>query len=203
MNDHYKPHDSQDTIIEDMHQIDKAIQSRDYTFLTKTHRRIDCKYQERIKNWGNSMWGYNPNFGFDIDALGYDSLIENLEMMKAKLEGLLFDFNSKNDCSHPSPDFNLTVNNNNQNSNTNNNTIDIHISFDKAREQIENMTALSREETDEIINRINELESLSKDKASRKNKWERIKPILKFALDKGIDIALVILTLVVQSGMLS
>lgn len=196
----FNPYDYQDTITEDIRMIDKVLQSQNYELLKKTHRKIDGKYQAFISEWETGMWGYNPNFGFDLDALSTDSLTENLEMMRAKLEGLLCGFNCKTDGPNRNQDFNLTVNNNN--SNTNTNTMEVHNSFDYARDQIENMTALNREETDEIIEKINELESVAKEKSSRKNKWEKVKPILKFALDKGIDIALVLFTIVVQNNML-
>ena len=65
-------------------------------------------------------------------------------------------------------------------------------------EKIEDMTALSREQTDEILERINELEEIAKENSSRKTKWEKVKPIIAFALDKGADVAVSILSLVVQ-----
>ena len=60
------------------------------------------------------------------------------------------------------------------------------------------MTALSREQTDEILEKINELEKISKENTSRKTKWEKVKPIIAFALDKGADVAIAILSLVMQ-----
>ena len=62
----------------------------------------------------------------------------------------------------------------------------------------EDMTALSREQTDEILEKINELEEISKEKSSCKTKWEKVKPIIAFALDKGADVAIAILSLVMQ-----
>ena len=52
--------------------------------------------------------------------------------------------------------------------------------------------------TDEILEKINELEEISKEKSSRKTKWEKVKPIIAFALDKGADVAIAILSLVMQ-----
>ena len=86
------------------------------------------------------------------------------------------------------PDINVTVNNN----------VTVNISFDQVREKIEDMTALSREQTDEILAKIDELEEISKEESSRKTKWEKVKPIIAFALDKGADVAIAILSLVMQ-----
>ena len=60
------------------------------------------------------------------------------------------------------------------------------------------MTALSREQTDEILEKINELEKISKENTSCKTKWEKVKPIIAFTLDKGADVAIAILSLVMQ-----
>ena len=60
------------------------------------------------------------------------------------------------------------------------------------------MTALSREQTDEILRKIDELEKISKENASRKTKWEKVKPIIAFALEKGVDVAIAIMSLVTQ-----
>ena len=39
---------------------------------------------------------------------------------------------------------------------------------------------------------------ISKEKSSCKTKWEKVKPIIAFALDKGADVAIAILSLVMQ-----
>ena len=86
------------------------------------------------------------------------------------------------------PDINI-------NSTTN---VNVTITFDQVRREIENMGALNQKETDEAIERVNELESISKENISCKAKWEKVKPIIKFAIDKGADLGVAILTLIVQ-----
>ena len=76
--------------------------------------------------------------------------------------------------------------------------VNITISFEQVREKIEDMTALSQKETDEAIEKVNELEAISKENISRKSKWEKVKPIIAFAMDKGADLGIAILTLIVQ-----
>lgn len=72
------------------------------------------------------------------------------------------------------------------------------MSFKEAKQKIEDMTALNREQTDEILAKIDELEKISKENISRKSKWEKVKPIIAFALDKGADVAIAILSLILQ-----
>ena len=45
------------------------------------------------------------------------------------------------------------------------------------------------------------MENISKEKSPKKKKWEKIKPILSFALDKGVDIAIMLWSLALQSGL--
>lgn len=136
------------------------------------------------------MYGYVDGHGFKYEWLGADSIKDNLSTMKPKLEAFMHGWNAKSSSagSVRNPDVNVTVNN----------TVNISISFEEARQKIEDMTALSREQTDEILEKINELEKISKENTSRKTKWEKVKPIIAFALDKGADVAIAILSLVMQ-----
>ena len=76
--------------------------------------------------------------------------------------------------------------------------MNISLSFEETKQKIEDMTALNREQTDEILAKIDELEKISKENISRKSKWEKVKPIIAFALDKGADVAIAILSLILQ-----
>ena len=145
----------------------------------KLHRELDGRYQACIKDWYVGLWGSNPTgtsvwYGFLENSP--TSIGENLDMMKAKLEAYKF----------PTQQINVTTN------------VNVSITFEEVRSKIEDMTALSREQTDEILEKINELEEISKEKSSRKTKWEKVKPIIAFALDKGADVAIAILSLVMQ-----
>ena len=137
------------------------------------------------------MWGYNREFGFDYNGTGIQSLKENLLLMKPKLEAFMNGWNVVSSVSSPMP----TVPDINVNTTTN---VNITISFEQVREKIEDMTALSQKETDEAIEKVNELEAISKENISRKSKWEKVKPIIAFAMDKGADLGIAILTLIVQ-----
>ena len=154
----------------------------------KLHRELDGRYQACIKDWYVGLWGSNPTgtsvwYGFLENSP--TSIGENLDMMKAKLEAYKFQMNAVH-TGTPTQQINVTTN------------VNVSITFEEVRSKIEDMTALSREQTDEILEKINELEEISKEKSSCKTKWEKVKPIIAFALDKGADVAIAILSLVMQ-----
>ena len=88
----------------------------------------------------------------------------------------------------------ITINN----SNTNSNSIEMNISFEKAREVVENMTALPENEVEEALSKIQELENIVKSGDRKTKKWENAKSIIKWVADKGIDVGKVLLPLVLQ-----
>lgn len=182
------PKEFYDMVCLDIKRIEKTT-NLSYEEMLKLHRELDGKYQACIKDWYKGLWGFSPT----TQAIHYSGIEdsqgcvrENLEMMKAKLETFKYQMNA---ISLPKPpETNITVNN----------TVSISLSFEEAKQKIEDMTALNREQTDEILSKIDELEKISKENTSRKSKWEKVKPIISFALDKGADVAIAILSLIVQ-----
>ena len=65
--------------------------------------------------------------------------------------------------------------------NTNKNKVDVNISFSDVRKEIENMSALPDAEIEEILYKINELEK-----------------IVKWIADKGVDVGIALLPLLLQ-----
>ena len=155
----------------------------------KLHRELDGRYQACVKDWHMGLWGASADgtlFTYNTIRSHPSSVQGNLDMMKAKLETFKYQMNA---ISLPKPsETNITVNN----------TVNISLSFEEARQKIEDMAALNREQTDEILAKIDELQKISKENIPRKSKWEKVKPIISFALDKGADVAIAILSLVMQ-----
>lgn len=187
-----------DKVHQDIDNIEEALESNDSEKMFDVHSEIDATYQSAIANWGMSMYCYNPNFGFDIHRDDTESLRFNLKSMKAKLNSYKLGLNANYDNQENIKNQNVSVNVNNNNSNV----INLNLTFEQARHQVEEMTALSQEQTNEIIEKINEIEKISKEKEPKKKKWEKIKPILVFALDKGVDIAIMLWSLALQSGLI-
>lgn len=84
-------------LLSDMKRIDAAITSDDIEQLKSLHIELDGTYQNRIKNWGSSMYGFMKGMGFAYEYLGVDSLQHNLKTMRAQLRGLLFELDPSAD----------------------------------------------------------------------------------------------------------
>lgn len=86
------------------------------------------------------------------------------------------------------PDVNVTVNN----------SITVTITFEQVRSQIEEMTSLTDEQTQEALEKVSEIETVVKGDDNKKSKWEKIKPILVWLADKSFDVAMAMLPLLMQ-----
>lgn len=176
----------------DIRKIEETLEKADPSAMKALHRYLDGKYQSCITGWGDSMYEYVVGHGFDYDYLCTEALSENLSMMKPKLEAFLNGWNMNChsaglDCSHA---VNVSVNNIN--------TVNVTISFEEARKQIEDMSALTNDQTREVLERIDEIEGVIKTDCSKKSKWEQIKPILKWLADKSYDLGKTILPLLLK-----
>lgn len=78
-------------LLADMKRIDAVVASGTFEQLKDLHVELDGTYQNRIKNWGTSMFNYINGMGFTYEYIGDDALRENLTTMKGKLRGLLFE----------------------------------------------------------------------------------------------------------------
>lgn len=179
-------------IMIDIRSIDRALAEGDESEIIRIHRYIDGKYQHCIAEWGKSMYGYTDSFGFAYDMLSKEALIDNLSMMKPKLEAFIHGWNvvaqpTRHTIS-TTPDVNVTVNNN----------VSVNITFDQVRSQIEEMTSLTSEETKEALEKVSEIESVAQGIGSKKTKWEKLKPIFAWLADKSFDVAMTILPLLLK-----
>lgn len=60
------------------------------------------------------------------------------------------------------------------------------------------MSALPDAEIREILSRIDELEAIVKSSERRSKKWENAKEIIKWIADKGVDVGIALLPLLLQ-----
>ena len=177
----------------DIARIDQAVKNGLPTECWNLFREIDGRYQSCIMNWYNSMWESSA----DGTRIFYGRLQErpnevkeNLKFAKAKLETYRFQMNAVAIPQLPQANISFTNNNNNQ--------VNIGITFEEARQRIEDMTALDKEQANELQSTINELEEISKEQSSRRAKWEKVKPIIAGVLKFGADAALVVLQAILQ-----
>lgn len=175
----------------DITAINQAMDSDDEDKMKKIHIQMDGRYATYIPDFGKSMYGYSNDYGFSYKYMNKESLLHNLLIMKGRLEGYIYNFPIVHaSTSHQDIHLNVPV--------TNTNEINISLSFKDVRQQIEDMPGLTEKETSELKDKIDELEKINTEKTSRKKKWEKIKPIASYVLDKGVDVAIPILSLILQ-----
>lgn len=86
----------------------------------------------------------------------------------------------------------------NTNSNTNINTVNLNQTFEETRKKIENMSFLNDDEIAETMKKIDELEKIIKSNDRKPKKWENAKNIIKWIADKGVDVGISLLPLLLQ-----
>lgn len=185
--------DTSEVIRQDIVAIGQAIDSDDETKIKNVHIQMDGRYTTYIPDFGKSMYGYSNDNGFAYEYMDNKSLLHNLFIMRGRLEGYIHIFPIV-EASRIKQGINV----NNVVPVTNTNKIGINVYFKEVSQQIEKMPGLTEKETDEIKDKITELEKINNEEISKKKKWEKIKPIVSFVLDKGADVAVPILSLVLQ-----
>lgn len=165
------------------------------------YKDLTAKYHSYIPKFGDGLYGYYSELSFYDDVTG-EPLYHNLRQIRNKMQAfkatgyhLLFPISEEQNGSIV-VNANYSSQNSNNNYNENNNTI--HISFDQVRRQIENMTSLSNAEFEEILSKIDELEHIVKSSDRKAKKWGNANEIIKWIADKGVDVGIAILPLLLQ-----
>lgn len=176
---------------QDILQIDEALGGRiDLSKLLELHKELDAKYQSCVLNWYQGLKrAYLHNDGtlayVGYDSLGndYEGLKSNLKVMKSKLEVFCYGMNASQILPDSATTVNVTTN------------LNLNITFEEARSKVENMTSLTDDETNEILDKITEIEEIVNSKDKKKTKWEKAKPLLLWIADKSFDIGMTFLPL--------
>ena len=165
---------------EDIERCKVAIEKCDKADLRYLYHSLLSKYSPVISDFGGHF------FSLAYDESG-ENTRKNIEIIKEKL--ILFKAMGYENLDHNS-EHSLIVNN------TINNSVDI--TFDSVKSQIENMGALTQSEIDEVINRISDLEKIVNSSDKRTQKWESAKSIIRWIADKGVDVGIALLPLLLQ-----
>ncbi len=170
----------------DINRCEEIINAGDEATATKEAIRLVIAYGSYLPNLKER---------FDFETGGYDytaSCIEDIRLIQGALK--IF---KANGCELPkliqgrSPLVELNNNNSIQNY--------INISFDEVRKNIASSGILPQEEIDDILERINELEEISQGSDTRNKKWSKMKGLLSWLGDKGVDVAVQFLPLILKS----
>jgi len=146
-----------------------------------------------VSKYGKIIDGFKN----DLRSLTYDDSgayrTQNLETMRQKL--VLFQaMGYENKYSENAGESGFTINNTNQMD------VNIKITFPEARNQVVNMTSLKEEEIQEILQKIDELEKIVNSGDRKTKKWDNAKEIIKWIAEKGIDVGLTLLPLLLKIG---
>lgn len=172
-------------IDDDISKCEEEVKSGNKESRGKLHGILVSKYGKIIDGFEDGL----HNLFYDSDGK-YRK--DNLERIKEKLT--LFKAMDYKNCYSKEENTEITVNNTNQLSTT------FNILFDEAKKQVENMTSLRDEEIEEIHNRIDELEAIINSSDRKTKKWDKAKEIIKWVADKGIDVGLTLLPLILKLG---
>ncbi len=161
------------------------------------YKEITAKYHPYIPKLGDGLYNYYDGFYDDVKG---ESLYNNLNQVLNKLiafkatgyPSLIPVRNLSNNS------IVLNANYSNQNTNNNSNSNFNHISFSQVREQLENMTSLPEIEIEGALHKLSELEQIVKSSDRRSKKWENAKEIIKWIADKGVDVGIAFLPLLLQ-----
>lgn len=155
------------------------------------YKDVTAKYHPYIPKLSDGLYFYISSQAFYDDVSG-DSLFHNLRQVYNKM--LSFKALGFPSLQETIPQGAPMV----QITNTNENKIDINISFNDVRRKIENMSALPDAEIEEILHKIDELEKIVKSSDRKSKKWENAKGVIKWIADKGVDVGIALLPLLLQ-----
>ena len=155
----------------------------------EVYRNITSKYNNYVPNFSDGLYGYYKGSNFFDDVRG-DSLIQNLKNIREKMntyKNLNFPNLVQENKTNPM----LQINNNN--------VMEVNLTFEQLKDRVENITSVNDKEIDEILDKINEIEEICKSNDRKTKKWEKIKKILVWIMDKGIDVAIQVIPTVINN----
>lgn len=188
------PKEFYDMVCADIKRLDN-VRNLSAEELFELHRQIDARYQACSNKWCDGLW-CSTSDGTHI-AYGHLAqnpqkyVLSNLKMMKAKLETYKYQMNA---VQLPKPEVS-----NSQVVNVTN-SVNVNITFEQVRKEVEEMTSLTNEQTQEVLDKIFEIEEVVKSKDSKKSKWEKVKPVLTWLADKSCDVGIALLPLLLKIG---
>ena len=177
---------------EDIDELDRIIKSENETEMKEEYNKLIARYSKVIPDFCNSMDGYDIKHEYFFDVSG-ESLKKNLKSIYEKMNtcsNLNF-VNIKYKDNKEGPLFQIT--NNNQNS------MEVNLTFEQLKEKVENITSISDKEIDVILEKINEIENICKSNERKTKKWEKVKKIITWLMDKGVDVAIQLIPSIINN----
>ncbi len=160
--------------------------------LNPLYDSLIAKYSKIVPDFSDNIEGYRKSDGFffPVERVSLKKNIKNIYekmMVCVRLNFINIKFADVSNI----PFF--QINNNNQN------TMEVNLTFEQLKDRVENITSVNNEEIDEILEKINEIEDICKSNDRKTKKWEKIKKILVWIMDKGIDVAIQVIPTVINN----
>ncbi|MEG0692438.1 MAG: hypothetical protein RR444_05085 [Oscillospiraceae bacterium] len=175
--------------------VNDIIQTCDDEILRCIYGELTVRYDPYITEFGCGLFGYDEKQRVYTNDLNKDSIIDNLKKIKIKLE-IVKNVGLPKSIKQQQNLMDNTVNVNNSNTTS----VEINITFNDAKNNIENMSALSPTETDEILAKIDELERIVISNENKSKKWATASAFVNWISTKGVDVAMTILPLLLRIG---
>lgn len=153
---------------------------------------VTAKYHPYVPKLGEGLYSYFAEQGF-YDEVEGSSLDYNLQQIYNKLCAFkALNYPGLDAVAMSSPNTVVNITNNNENKNT------MNVTFDSVRKTIDSMTSLPEEDIEEIQKRIGEIEEIVNSKETKSKKWSKAKEIIKWIADKGVDVGIALLPLILK-----
>lgn len=156
------------------------------------YKDVTAKYHAYVPKLSDGLYSYIDSCAVYDDVSG-EALFHNLRQIYNKLlsfKALGFPSLIESTSPNITPMVQIT--------NTNQNKVGVNISFNDVRREIESMSALPEADIEEILDKINELEKIVMAQERKSKKWENAKGIIKWIADKGVDVGISLLPLLLQ-----
>lgn len=151
-----------------------------------------AKYHPYVPQLGAGLFGFSKNRGLYTQVTG-KSLDYNIQQIYNKLCAFrALNYPGLGNVAENTPNTFVSITNNNENHNT------VSVTFESVRDAVGNMTSLPDEDIEEIKNKIDEIEAIVNSKESKSKKWSRAKEIVKWIADKGVDVGIALLPLILK-----
>ena len=162
------------------------VEGKEFSNIIGKYKTIYPNFTEGLKSF-LSMSGRSPN------------QIENVRIIKSKLELLLIEIQNPKLYGNHNKVNNTTFNVSNSNNNTNTNQYNLELSIDEIEENVKENTHIGNKEKEELLQELKKIQLLQESKESKAKKWEKAKGMFNFIIDKGADIAIMFIPQILKA----
>lgn len=171
-------------IRKDMRKIDEQLQNRDKQLIEDLITKLSAVY-------GNEITDFHAHLNtYLYRNLTIDQLVTDLEIIKEKLQFYLAKNVGvvKHIQKHDDKTNNISINNYQNSFQNQSSNLTVILSISELRSEISNIGTLPQNKIDELLEKLNDLESVFSEDIPRPQKWKKIKPIIDWLMNQGVDI---------------